>query len=472
MPLFTYTALDKSGGRQRGRIDAPSRDAARAKLLDEQLNPLAIEPVKEATNLEDIVAKYRDVKPDTLVYFTRQLATMVGSGISPMRALATLEEQEANPKFREILRQVGARVEAGEPLNVAFAEHPLTFDRLFVAMVRSGEEAGNLPGALRELAVELEKNARLRKAVKSATLYPRIVLIFAFLIISGLMLFIVPKFANLFKTTVASTYTPGTGPPPSTALPGLTQMVVDVSHLLYPDKAKNLEWYGEVFLRFIGLIVIIFLLRKLTRYILRQPGPRAKWDAYKLRAPMRIGPLVQKIVVARFSRTFASLLRAGVPAVEALQIVADTSGNVIVADAVLKAREQMLAGATINEPLARSGAFPVIVTRMIEIGEETGELELMLLKVAEFFEEEVELQIQGLTSLLEPLMIMIVGGAVGIIIIAIYLPMFSIYNKIGTGMLLTPWLINRLRLYRQRWHRAAAGGFDVRAEAMLEQNLA
>jgi type IV pilus assembly protein PilC len=176
---------------------------------------------------------------------------------------------------------------------------------------------------------------------------------------------------------------------------------------------------------------------------MREEGPRARWDAFKLRAPLRIGPLVQKITVARFSRTFASLLRAGVPATEAMAIVAETSGNVLVADAVIKARDQMMAGSTIAEPLAQSSAFPTTVTRMIEIGEETGQLELMLVKVAEFFEEEVDLAIKSITSIIEPLMIIIVGAAIGIVILSIYLPMFGIYNKIGTGLVFIPLIANR-----------------------------
>jgi type IV pilus assembly protein PilC len=253
----------------------------------------------------------------------------------------------------------------------------------------------------------------------------------AFLVLSGLMLTIVPMFANIFKTTVASTYTPGSGPPPSTALPAMTQFMLNLSHLLYPDSPKNLEWLGQVVLRFIILGVLIFALKRLVRYVLFQPGPRRRWDAFKLRAPMKVGPLVQKIVVARFARTFSSLLASGIQAVDALPIAAETAGNAIVSDALMKAQSQMLAGGTIYEPLERSGAFPIIVTRMIKIGEESGQLELMLQKVAEFFEEEVELKIKGLTSLLEPLMIIFLGSLIGVVIISCYLPMFDIYNKIG-----------------------------------------
>lgn len=431
MPRFTYTALDKEGERRPGTIDAPNEKRAKEFLSERGLVVIGIAPMKEPTKLEDVLAKYRDIKPDVLVYFTRQLATMVESGMSLVISLQTLAEQDENPKFAEILEQVSAKVEAGSELYKAFAEHPKVFDDLYVAMVRAGEESGSLPDALKELAQALEKQASLRKAVKSATMYPKVISIMALLVLSGLLLTIVPTFANIFKETVASTYDPSSGePPPSTDLPALTQFFLDLSHLLYPDRPKSLSWFGEVLLRFFCLFLLIFGIKKGIRYILSQPGPRSRWDAFKLRAPMRIGGLIQKIVVARFARTFSSLLRSGIQAVDALPIAADTAGNAIVADALMKAQQQMLAGGTIYEPLERSGAFPIIVTRMIKIGEESGQLQLMLLKVAEFYEEEVDLQVKGLTSLLEPLMIIVLGAIIGVVIIACYMPMFEIYNKI------------------------------------------
>lgn len=465
MPSFNFVVVDENGNQKTGRIEATSKQAAFTKLRSDNLNPLSLEPVKEAKNVEDILDRFRDVSADTLVYFTRQLATMIDSGLSPLRALATLEEQETNPKFKTILSQVIADVESGIPLHEAFSKHPIVFENIYIAMVKSGEESGNLHGALKELSNQLEKAAKLKKAIKSAMIYPKVVLGFAFIIISGLLMTIVPKFGKIFQETVASTYDPESGePPPSSDLPGLTQATLDVSHMLYPDKPKSLLWVGEVALRFFLLFAIIWIIRRIIKNILRKPGPREKWDAFKLRAPMRIGPLVQKIVVARFSRTFASLLKAGVPAVEALDIVADTAGNVVVSNAVQKAREQMLAGASIYEPLQRSGAFPITVTRMIQIGEETGKLELMLVKVAEFFEEEVDLQIQGLTSIIEPLMIIVVGAAVGLIILSIYLPMFSIYDKIG--FVFAPFLKKTLlvRSKKETFENRLQGFFDKNYE--------
>lgn len=434
MPRYSYTALDNEGERQPGTIDAPSEKRAREFLSEKGLTVLGMASAKEPAKIEDILARYQAVKPDSIVYFTRQLATMVESGISIVLSVSTLAEQETNPKFAAILNEVSIKVESGEQLNRAFAEHPETFDDLYVAIMRAGEESGQLPNSLDELAQELKKRTRLKKAVKSAMMYPKAVTILSFLVLSGLMLTIVPTFAHIFKTTVASTYDPTSGqPPPSTALPSLTQFMLNISHLLYPDSAKNLMWFGQVALRFVALAVLVYAIRRLIRYILRHPGPRRRWDAFKLRAPMRIGPLAQKIVVARFARTFSSLLASGIQAVDALPIAAETAGNAIVSDALIRAQTQMLAGGTIHEPLERSGAFPIIVTQMIKIGEESGQLELMLQKVADFFEEEVELKIKGLTSLLEPLMIIVLGSLIGIVIISCYLPMFDIYSKIGGG---------------------------------------
>jgi len=432
MPTFTYIALDRDGKRQSGNITAPSKEAALDKLYEESLKPLTVEPLREQVNVEDVLARVQPIKLDTIVYFTRQLATMVEANMSPPAALRALEEQEQNPKFKAIIGDLIAKVESGSKLANAFAEHPHVFDNLYVAMVRAGEESGSLPRALRELATQLEKNNHLRKAIKGATMYPKVVLGIAFLILSALLMTLVPMFANLFKDIIAATYNPSSGePPPDASLPMLTEVVLKTSHLLYPDRDKDLLWWGEVALRFTILISGFFGLRRLVRYILRQEGPRYKWDAYKLRAPLRIGPLMQKVVMARFSRSFSSLLAAGVPIQMALEIVADTAGNAVVADAVMKAREQVLRGASLAEPLARSGVFPATVVHMIAVGEKTGQIQTMLDKVAEFFEQEVDVAIKGLSSLIEPLMILGVGGAIGVVIIAVYLPIFEVYNKIG-----------------------------------------
>jgi type IV pilus assembly protein PilC len=321
-------------------------------------------------------------------------------------------------------------------------------------MLRAGEESGNLDKALEELATQLEKAQKLRRAIKSAAYYPVIMGFVAFCVLSLILIIIVPEFAKLFVEAVTGTEikNPVTGKyPHSTALPAPTRILLFISHILYPARGEPAigppYYFGgsgwwlisfhpfEVgaFIRLAFAGTFLYGSYRAIKRILREEGPRERWDYFKLNAPMRIGPLIQKLVVARFTRTFASLLRSGVPAQEAMEIVAETSGNVIVAKAILEARQSMLAGSNIAEPLARSGVFPSMVTRMIEVGEETGELELMLLKVAEFFEEEVESAIKGLISIIEPIMILVLGLVIGICIISVYLPMFDIYNLIGTG---------------------------------------
>jgi type IV pilus assembly protein PilC len=431
--LFQYMALEESGERVAGKIQAPSREAAEAHLREQNYTILTISTVRQSTNVEDIVARVRPVRLEALVVFSRQLATTIASGMSPLTALNTLAEQERNPKFREIIGEIASQVEAGATLSDAFSRHPELFDTRFVAMVRAGEESGALPDSLRELANQLEKQLRLKRATKSATTYPKVVLVFAFLIISGLMMTIVPKFARIFVDTVNGSWDPNSGEPrPDDSLPAPTQFVLNISHLMYPETdSRNFAWWGQVGLRFLLFFAILYVIYRVVRRILREPGPRRRWDALKMKLPFRIGPLVQKLAIARFSRTFASLLVAGVPMTEALNIVSDTSGNMLISEALQRARARLLAGAPLYEPLARSEVFPPMVTRMIQVGEETGRMEEMLSRIADFYEEEVELAVRGLTSIIEPLMIIIVGGSIGLIVLVTYLPMFKIYELIG-----------------------------------------
>jgi type IV pilus assembly protein PilC len=423
MPLFNYSALDTQGRRSSGTIEAPTKDLALAKLREENLVPLAVEDARRATHVEDVLARVRDVPSQTLVYFARQMATMIDSGMSPMSALTTIEEQEENVRFREAVSDLISEVETGTPMNIAMEKHPDIFSRLFVSMVRSGEESGSLAYSLQTLAEQLERNERVSRAVRGATVYPKVLMAVSFLVLSLIMLLIIPRFTEIFESISQQ----GSGG----GLPLPTQIVVGVSEILYPPGDKNLLWVGQVLLRFLVVAALLFGSFKLAKYILRQPGPRASWDAFKLRAPMRVGGVVRKIATARFARTFSSLLDAGVPAVEALDIVAETTGNVVLSSAIIQAKQEMLSGSTIASTLAQSGVFPPLVTRMIEVGEETGRLQEMLDKVAEFYEDEVEVSIKSLTSIIEPIMILMVGGLVGAVVIAIYLPLLEIYNRIG-----------------------------------------
>jgi type IV pilus assembly protein PilC len=365
-----------------------------------------------------------------LVYFTRQLATMHRSGMPLLESLNSLAEGEENPRLKEALLDVNSQVQAGLPLYAAFGAHPDIFEPRYVAMIRAGDTSGDLSLALRELANDLEKRSSMEKAIKSATVYPRVITGVAFIILSGLMIFMVPRFANIFEQTASQTCAPGSEC--SAQLPGLTRVVRNISGLLYPEFALNIFWFLNVIGRFIVLIGLFSLARFLIRRALKSsPALRRRWDRFKLNAPFRIGPLVQKVAIARFARSYASLLKSGITSVEALPIVAETSGNIIIAEAINKARDDILEGKPLWAPLAQSGAFPPTVIQMIRSGESTGKVDEMLDRVAEFYEEEVELSIKGLSSLIEPLMLVVVGGAIGIVIISLYLPMFQMYDNIG-----------------------------------------
>lgn len=432
MPLFNYIVLDRDGEKRAGTIDAPNYDEAVNGLVDEGFVPLDVTKHKEPVKVEDWVARIRPIPLQLLVPFTRQFATMIDARMSALQAMVELEQQADNPKFRAVLSDIVGRLEGGQELWRSLAEHPEIFDKQYVAMVRAGESAGNLDGALKDIAAEKEADLKLRRQVKSATVYPKVIMTVAFLIMSGLLLFIVPTFANMFKTAIAGTPVPEGEEAPSTELPLPTRIVVGMSHILYPDRPdKDLHFWLETGVRFVGAFIVIMILRALIRRILREDGPREWWDRTKLKLPMKIGPLIQKIAVARFARSFSALLAAQVPAAEAMDIVAETSGNFVLAQAIQEGKERLLAGNTIHGPLARAGVFPSMVTRMIQVGEETGELEEMLSKIAEHYQDEVDNTMKSFSSLIEPLMILAVGLMVGAVVIACYLPMFQIYDKIG-----------------------------------------
>jgi type IV pilus assembly protein PilC len=437
MPTYQYEALrQQDSSRTSGQIIAPDREVAIEQLISEGLTPLVVEQIREQRNVEDLIAQIRPINQVALVAFSRQLATMIDSGMPVLQAMIALEETEENPKFRAVITDIIADLENGLPLHEAMSKHPEVFTPLYVAMVRSGEETGALDQALKELANQVEKTLRIQRAVKSATTYPKVTLVFAFLILSALMIFMVPKFANVFVETVQQTTPPGQ-PVPDAELPKPTQVALTISHLLYPETdTRDLGWVAQVLLRFGVAAGLIFALRLFIRRLLREERPRAAWDRFKLNAPFRIGPIVQKIAVARFARTFAALLRSGLPVARAMEIVADASGNYVVAQAIMRAREQLMAGSSIVAPLQRAAIFPPMVTHMIAVGEETGRLEEMLTKVAEFYEDEVDQQIKAMSSLIEPVMIFLVASAVGAVVITIYLPMFRLYDLIGTSAML------------------------------------
>jgi len=334
---------------------------------------------------------------------SRQLATMVSSGLTLVRALGVLTDQIESKPLREAMAQVRSDVEQGTLLSAALEKLPKIFPPLYISMVKAGEVGGSLDLVLLKLSTTLEKQVELRSKVRSAMSYPAIVMCLVVLIVSALMIFVVPIFKKLFASLGAK-------------LPVPTQIVIDVSNIL-----------ASVYLLVVvaAIIIIIVAFRKW----ISTPGGRQTWDRFKLRPPI-FGPLVHKVALTRFTSTLSSLLTSGVPIIEALDIVANNSGNQIVADAVRGAQDGVRQGQSLSSTLAQYDVMPVMVTQMIETGEESGALDAMLEKVAEFYDNEVSSTIASLTSVLEPLLIVTMGVCIGFIVISMYLPMFNIYTII------------------------------------------
>ncbi len=314
-----------------------------------------------------------------------------------------LEEQTQNPRLKKIIKAVRDDVEAGSPLSDSMAKHPAAFDRLYVAMVKAGETSGALDATLMRLATQLEKQDSLRRSIKSAMTYPILIAVFAIMVMIGMLLFIIPIFANMYNDLGGQ-------------LPSLTRMMMGVSNML--------KGYW-----FIIFPVIVLTIWGLVRLKNTEQGRRA-WDRFKLKLPMKLGPIIQKIAVARFSRTFATLIGSGVPILQAIDITGKTSGNTVIEEAMVDVKESVRCGEPIARPLMRVAVFPPMVTHMISIGEETGALDGMLNKIADFYEDEVDAAVKSLTSIIEPIMMMFVGGLVGLIVISMYLPMFNMMNLV------------------------------------------
>jgi len=400
VPRFKWEGKVVGGGAQSGTIEAVNETIVRAQLRQQRIIPTKIKKLSER---KQIVLFKSKVKPKTLAIFTRQLATMIDAGLPLVQSLDILAEQEENPTFKEILGQVKDDVESGMTFAAALKKHPKAFNDLYTNMIVAGEEAGTLDIILNRLATFIEKAEALRRKVKSALMYPMIVTFVAIVVVGILMVFVIPTFEKMFREA-------------GQQLPGLTQLVVDTSKFI---RSHILIVIGFV----IALVIAI-------RYIRKTDKGKKAIDSLLLKLPI-FGILLRKVAVARFTRTLSTLMQSGVPILDGLQLVAKTSGNKVIEDAVMEARENISSGENIAEPLARSNVFPPMVTRMISVGENTGALDQMLNKIADFYEDEVDTAVAGLTSMLEPLMIVFLGGVVGTIVIAMYLPIFNMANAIG-----------------------------------------
>jgi len=400
MSTYVFKAIDLAGGKARGEVEAESKQAVSDQLKQRGLIVLDIADKHSSKNIE---IGFKSVKPTELAIFARQLSTMISSGMSILRAMYVLEEQTESKYLKETIVAVRKDVEAGLSLSDSMARHPKVFSQLFVAMTQAGETGGVLEDSLVRVADQLQKDAALRRQVKSAMIYPALVATFAIGVMMALVAFLVPVFEGVFKEFGGE-------------LPKLTQVSVLMS------KAVTQYWW--LIFGGTGAVIVTFIKWKKTTWGRRQ------WDHFRLHVPMKIGTIVQEVSVARWSRTLASLTHAGVPLLQALEITGRTGGNVAVQEAMDGVIASVKRGGTIAAPLAQAPIFPAMVTHMVGVGEETGALDAMLDRVAEFYEEQVEASVKALTSILEPIMIILIGGIVGFIVISMYLPLFEVYNHI------------------------------------------
>ncbi|MDQ6821396.1 MAG: type II secretion system F family protein [Actinomycetota bacterium] len=401
MPTFVFKAMDLAGIPAKGEVEADSKQVVAAQLKERGLVVVDIAHKYRSKELNiDLMSR---VSAKDLAVASRQLSTMVSSGMSILRALHVLEQQVKSKLLRETIEAVRKDVEAGLQLSDALGRHKKVFGPLYVSMVRAGETGGVLEECLLRVADQLEKDAALRRQVRAAMIYPALVISFSVIVLLALVAFLIPVFINVFKQF------PG-------KLPALTQFMVGFSHVV------TNQWY--VMLGITGISAFGFVSLK------RSEWGRPRWDAFKLRIPMKIGDVVQKVAIARWSRTLSSLTTAGVPILQAIEITGKTAGNAVVESAMGDVINSVKAGGTLASPLSEAGVFPAMVSQMVAVGEETGALDTMLTKIADFYDDEVSAAVKALTSIMEPVMIIVVGAIVGVIVVSMYLPLFTVYNSI------------------------------------------
>src|SRR5256714_75918 len=402
MAAYAYNAINADGLELDGEIHAPDTQAAREQLRVRGLLAQHLEELP-ASGEDGVRTVFKKIKPKTLQIFSRQFATMIEAGLNVVGSLVILEQQTEDAYFASVVRELRADVEGGLLLSQAMSRHPKIYDRLYVSMVEAGEAAGILDTVLDRVAYQIEKATQLKRRVKGAMMYPTMVLCFATLVLVGLLMFLVPVFVKIFATLNGK-------------LPTLTQYVVTVSDFLRND------WY-------IIFPVFFATIYGVKRFKKTEQG-RQLWDRIKLKIPMRIGDVVLKVTMARFSRTLSTLVAAGVDIIKALEITGQTAGNWVIEEALAGVRQKVHQGVPIAQPLIENPVFPPMVSQMVKIGEETGELEKMLGKIADFYEDEVDSAIASLTPIIEPLMMIGVGAMVGVIIISMYLPMFKLLSLV------------------------------------------
>jgi type IV pilus assembly protein PilC len=398
---YAFRAVDSLGVKHRGEVEADTADGVAELLKGRGL--LALEVKLKSKSMELSFDKFTRVTLEDISLMTRQLSTMISSGLSLMRALMVLESQIENKRLKATVIAIRQDIESGASFSDALARHPKIFSQLYVAMIRAGETGGFLESSLLRVADQLEAQSKLRRQVKSAMVYPAVVSSIAVCVVTAMLVFIIPVFAGVFKEFNGK-------------MPSLTVHTIAVSNVL------RHQWYFVIF----GTAGLVIAFHRWKRSKMGRPV----WDRMRLKAPAKIGTVVQKIALARWARTLSSLTSAGVPMLEAIDVTGRTAGNTVVENAMAAVHNSVQGGGTIAAALAGESIFPSLVTNMVRVGEETGALDSTLGKVADFYEEQVEAAVKALTSILEPIMIAVVGTVVGFMILAMYLPMFHVYDAI------------------------------------------
>jgi len=411
MPQYSYKAIDANGKERTGKVAAGSTEEAQAQLTDMGLMPTEVREAKggkssepKAKAVKKKSSLFGRIKADEMTLFTRQLATLLRSGVPLLRALDVMERQEKNAKLADIVGGLAENVRSGSSLSDGMSQHPKVFDKLYINMVRAGEAGGVLETVLDRLATFMEKSLRLRKRVKAAMVYPSVVVFVAVAIVALLMVYVVPKFEEIFATMLKGA-----------ALPQLTQIVVNSSRFVL----DNLALVGGGVVAFVAILI----------FLLRTPAGKGVLDSIVSKLP-KFGDLIVKSNIARFSRTFGTLLSSGVPILESLVITREIVSNKAFAGAIGRIHDQVRDGESVANPMSNEKVFPSMVTSMVEVGEETGELDEMLNRVADNYDEEVDNAVNGITSIIEPVMIVFLAVVVGVIVIALFLPIVKIIETL------------------------------------------
>lgn len=407
MPTFSYVAVNPKGAKITGKFEATDRSAALKSLSKQDIKPLSVKEVGAKGGSFDIkkLMGGSGVKSDDLVIFTRQLSAMVSAGVPLLRAISSLAEKSDRKNFQTVLFAVRKDIEGGAPLADSLAKYPRVFNDVYVNMVRAGEAAGILDDILKRLATQQEKNATMRKKVKSAMTYPMVLVFITILAFFGLMIFVIPQIGKILTDLGG----------PDAQLPLLTQVMLGISHVL-------INYAYIVFPLIAGAVFL------LVRWLRTRPG-KFVLHRFVLKVP-GLKEIVRKVAVARFARTFSALIGAGVPVLEALDVTAKAVGNLVFEQALLDASEAVENGDTLSSIIEKNDIFPAIVPQMLSVGEETGQTDKVLVKVADFYEEEVDVAIEGLSSIIEPVMIVFMGSMVGVIAASVMMPIASLSQNI------------------------------------------